>query len=154
MFPLTSRLLLREGYGTILSTAIQKCHREAVAGRIDAMNDPGAQLRRSTVELTMTQALVRYLQAQWSERDGVKQRLIPRIFGIFGHGNVVGLGEALEEYGADLPFHQAKNEEMMVHAASGYAKACNRLATFACTASIGPGSTNMVTGAAAATANP
>lgn len=117
------------------------------------MNKPEASLRRSTIELTTAQAIVLYLQAQWSERDGLKQRLIPRIFGIFGHGNVVGLGEALEEYGTDLPFHQAKNEEMMVHAASGYAKACNRLATFACTASIGPGSTNMVTGAAAATAN-
>ena len=117
------------------------------------MNEPGAAPSRSTVELTMAQAVVLYLQAQWSERDGFKQRLIPRIFGIFGHGNVVGLGEALEEYGSELPFHQAKNEEMMVHAASGYAKARNRLATFACSASIGPGSTNMVTGAAAATAN-
>src|SRR6266446_1395243 len=107
-------------------------------GRITAMNDSGAPLGRSTVELTMAQAVVLYLQAQSSERDGIRQRLIPRIFGIFGHGNVVGLGEALEEYGTDLPFHQAKNEEMMVHAASGYAKACNRLATFACTASIGP----------------
>jgi 3D-(3,5/4)-trihydroxycyclohexane-1,2-dione acylhydrolase (decyclizing) len=108
---------------------------------------------KSAIPLTAAQAIVKYLQAQWSERDGVKRRVIPRLFGIFGHGNVVGLGQALEEYGAELPYCQCKNEEMMVHAASGYAKACNRLSTFACSASIGPGSTNMVTGAAAATAN-
>ena len=96
------------------------------------MNELGAiPTGQKTVELTTAQAIVLYLQAQWSERDGVKQRLIPRMFGIFGHGNVVGLGEALEEYGADLPFHQVKNEEMMVHAASGYAKACNRLSAMA-----------------------
>ena len=117
------------------------------------MPDEGTALRRATVELTTAQAIVRYLLEQWSERDGIKQRLIPRLFGIFGHGNVVGLGQALDEFGTDLPFHQAKNEEMMVHAASGYAKATNRLSTFACTSSIGPGSTNLVTGAAAATAN-
>ena len=109
--------------------------------------------RSRNVELTVAQAIVRFLSVQWSERDGRRQRLIPRIFGIFGHGNVVGLGEALEEYGTDLTYHQAKNEEMMVHAASGYAKASRRLSTFACAASIGPGSTNMLTGAACATAN-
>ena len=104
-------------------------------------------------ELTTAQAITLYLQAQFSARDGVERRLVPRIFGIFGHGNVVGFGEALEEYGLDLPFHQPKNEEMMVHAAAGFAKASNRLSTFACSASIGPGSTNMITGAACATAN-
>jgi 3D-(3,5/4)-trihydroxycyclohexane-1,2-dione acylhydrolase (decyclizing) len=75
------------------------------------------------------------------------------MFGIFGHGNVAGLGEALEEYGTDLPFYQAKNEQSMVHAAIGFAKAKNRRSTLACTASIGPGSTNMLTGAATATVN-
>jgi len=107
----------------------------------------------ATVRLTVGQAVVRYLRAQWSERDGVRQRVIPAMFGIFGHGNVCGLGQALEEYGDELPFHQPKNEQSMVHTAIGYAKATRRLSTFACTASIGPGSTNMVTGAATATTN-
>lgn len=106
-----------------------------------------------TLRLTTAQALVRYLQAQWSERDGERRRLIPGIFGIFGHGNVCGLGEALSEAGPEFPFHQPKNEQSMVHTAIGYAKAAGRLSTFACTASIGPGSTNMVTGAATATTN-
>ncbi|HEX6566861.1 MAG TPA: 3D-(3,5/4)-trihydroxycyclohexane-1,2-dione acylhydrolase (decyclizing), partial [Chthoniobacterales bacterium] len=75
------------------------------------------------------------------------------MFGIFGHGNVAGLGQALEEYGSSLPFYQAKNEQSMVHAAIGFAKAKGRRSTLACTASIGPGSTNMLTGAATATVN-
>jgi 3D-(3,5/4)-trihydroxycyclohexane-1,2-dione acylhydrolase (decyclizing) len=108
---------------------------------------------RETLRLTVGQALVRYLQAQWSERDGVRRRVIPAMFGIFGHGNVCGLGQALEEQGTELPFHQPKNEQSMVHTAIGYAKATHRLSTLACTASIGPGSTNMVTGAATATTN-
>ncbi|MEQ8966938.1 MAG: 3D-(3,5/4)-trihydroxycyclohexane-1,2-dione acylhydrolase (decyclizing) [Azospirillaceae bacterium] len=103
--------------------------------------------------LTVAQAIVNFLKNQWTERDGQRRRLIPAAFGIFGHGNVAGLGQALREYGGGLPFHQAKNEQSMVHAAIGYAKACNRLSTLACTASIGPGSTNMVTGAATATIN-
>jgi 3D-(3,5/4)-trihydroxycyclohexane-1,2-dione acylhydrolase (decyclizing) len=108
---------------------------------------------RQTLRLTVGQALVRYLQVQWSERDGVRRRLIPAVFGIFGHGNVCGLGQALEEHGTELPFHQPKNEQSMVHTAIGYAKAMQRMSTLACTASIGPGSTNMVTGAATATTN-
>lgn len=106
-----------------------------------------------TVRLTAAQALVRFLQAQYSERDGERQRAIPAMFGIFGHGNVAGIGQALSEYGAELPFLQPKNEQSMVHAAIGYAKATRRAATLACTASIGPGSTNMLTGAATATTN-
>jgi 3D-(3,5/4)-trihydroxycyclohexane-1,2-dione acylhydrolase (decyclizing) len=101
----------------------------------------------------MAQALVRFLQAQYSSYDGREERLIGGIFGIFGHGNVAGMGEALEEYGQDLPFYQPKNEQAMVHSAIGYAKAKNRRATLACTASIGPGATNMLTGAATATIN-
>jgi 3D-(3,5/4)-trihydroxycyclohexane-1,2-dione acylhydrolase (decyclizing) len=108
---------------------------------------------RRTVRLTMGQALVRYLQVQSSERDGQRRRLIPAALGIFGHGNVTGLGQALESHGRELPFHQPKNEQSAVHTAVGYAKANLRLATLACTASIGPGSTNMVTGAALATVN-
>ena len=106
-----------------------------------------------TIRLTMAQAVVKYLQAQYSERDGNVRRLIPAMFGIFGHGNVCGMGQALEECGADLPYYQPCNEQSMVHTAIGFAKASHRLATLACTASIGPGSTNMITGAAAATIN-
>ena len=103
--------------------------------------------------LTMAQALVKYLSVQFSERDGKERRLIPAIFGIFGHGNVAGLGQALYEYGQELPYYQPRNEQSMVHTACGYAKATNRLATLACTSSIGPGATNMITGAALATIN-
>lgn len=106
-----------------------------------------------TVRLTMAQALVQYLQVQFSERDGTTRRLIPALFGIFGHGNVCGLGQALEECGQDLPYYQPCNEQSMVHTAIGFAKANHRLATFACTSSIGPGATNMITGAATATIN-
>jgi 3D-(3,5/4)-trihydroxycyclohexane-1,2-dione acylhydrolase (decyclizing) len=106
-----------------------------------------------TVRLTMSQALVKYLQSQYSERDGRTRRLIPAVFGIFGHGNVCGLGQALDELGADLPYYQPCNEQSMVHTALGFAKANLRLATLACTSSIGPGATNMVTGAATATIN-
>jgi 3D-(3,5/4)-trihydroxycyclohexane-1,2-dione acylhydrolase (decyclizing) len=93
------------------------------------------------------------LQVQYSERDGERQRLIPGLFGIFGHGNVAGLGQALEEHGRDLPYYQPCNEQSMVHTAIGYAKATCRRATLACTSSIGPGATNMLTGAAVATIN-
>lgn len=106
-----------------------------------------------TLRLTTAQALVAYLSVQHSERDGHRRRLIPMLFGIFGHGNVVGLGQALEEVGEQLPYYQGKNEQAMVHTAIGYAKACRRTATLACAASIGPGSANMITGAATATAN-
>jgi len=106
-----------------------------------------------TLRLTMAQALVKYLQAQYSERDERQRRLIPAMFGIFGHGNVAGLGQALFEYGADLPFYQPCNEQSMVHTAIGFAKANHRTAALACTASIGPGATNMLTGAATATVN-
>jgi 3D-(3,5/4)-trihydroxycyclohexane-1,2-dione acylhydrolase (decyclizing) len=110
-------------------------------------------LEGKTVRLTMAQALVQYLPAQHSERDGKTMRLIPAMFGIFGHGNATGLGQALWEYGQDLPFYQPCNEQSMVHTATGFAKANLRRATLACTASIGPGSTNMLTGAATATIN-
>lgn len=111
------------------------------------------QSPQRTVRLTVAQALVKYLQVQFTIRDGRSRRLIPAVFGIFGHGNVAGLGQALYEYGADLPYYQPCNEQSMVHTAVGYAKANYRLATMACTASIGPGATNMLTGAATATIN-
>ncbi|MGW7206006.1 3D-(3,5/4)-trihydroxycyclohexane-1,2-dione acylhydrolase (decyclizing) [Streptomyces sp. NPDC054837] len=107
----------------------------------------------STTRLTVAQALVRFLAAQYSERDGVRQRLIGATWGIFGHGNVAGLGQALIEYGDDMPYHQGRNEQSMVHAAIGYARQSNRLSTHAVTTSIGPGATNLVTGAALATIN-
>ncbi|MFN8373670.1 MAG: 3D-(3,5/4)-trihydroxycyclohexane-1,2-dione acylhydrolase (decyclizing) [Anaerolineae bacterium] len=108
---------------------------------------------QKTLRLTMAQAIVKYLQVQYSERDGQRRRLIQALFGIFGHGNVAGLSQALIEYGQDLPFMQPQNEQSMVHTASGFAKANLRLATLACTSSIGPGATNMITGAATATVN-
>src|SRR5918912_271328 len=108
---------------------------------------------RNDVRLTVGQALVRFLQVQYSRRDGEEQRLIPALFGIFGHGNVAGLSQALAEVGGDLPYFQPFNEQSMVHTAAGYAKATNRRATLACSSSIGPGATNMVTGAALATIN-
>jgi 3D-(3,5/4)-trihydroxycyclohexane-1,2-dione acylhydrolase (decyclizing) len=108
-------------------------------------------LAKRTVRLTTAQAIVRYLQMQFSERDAETRRLVPGMFGIFGHGNVHGLGQALDEYGTDLTFFQGHNEQSMVHAAVGYAKATRRRAALACTSSIGPGATNMVTGAAEAT---
>jgi 3D-(3,5/4)-trihydroxycyclohexane-1,2-dione acylhydrolase (decyclizing) len=107
----------------------------------------------TTIRLTMAQALVRFLAAQFSERDGVEQRFVNGCFGIFGHGNVAGVGEALFERPDLLTYYQARNEQAMVHAAVGYARMRNRLATIACTSSIGPGATNMVTGAALATIN-
>lgn len=103
--------------------------------------------------LTVAQAIVRFLQAQWTEADGERTRLIGGVWGIWGHGNVPGFSQAMEECGDDLPFHQPKNEQAMVHAALGYAKAMRRRSTMACSASIGPGAANMLTGAATATVN-
>ncbi len=108
---------------------------------------------QDTIRLTLGQALVKFLQVQFSERDGIERRLIQGMWGILGHGNVSGLSQALVEYGRDLPFYQPCNEQSMVHASSGFARANLRLATMACTSSIGPGTTNMLTGAATATIN-
>jgi 3D-(3,5/4)-trihydroxycyclohexane-1,2-dione acylhydrolase (decyclizing) len=105
------------------------------------------------MRLTMAQALVRFLSAQYAERDGVEHRFVSGCFGIFGHGNVAGIGEALFEQQELLTYFQARNEQAMVHAAVGYARMNNRLSMMACTSSIGPGATNMVTGAALATIN-
>ncbi|MFE7897890.1 3D-(3,5/4)-trihydroxycyclohexane-1,2-dione acylhydrolase (decyclizing) [Streptomyces sp. NPDC057424] len=107
-----------------------------------------------TRRLTTAQALVRFLSAQYTERDGVRRRLIAGTWGIFGHGNVAGVGQALLEAGEHvMPFHQGRNEQSMVHAAVGYARQLNRLSAQAVTTSIGPGATNLVTGAALATIN-
>ena len=101
----------------------------------------------------MAQALLRFLSSQYVERDGVEQRFFAGVWGIFGHGNVAGIGEALFESPDVLPYHMARNEQSMVHTAVGYARHKDRLQTFACTSSIGPGATNMLTGAALATVN-
>ncbi len=121
-----------------------------------------------TIRLTVAQAIVRFLETQHVERDGEENPFFAGCWGIFGHGNVAGLGQALLEremrVGASgeggagegphvLRYHQARNEQAMVHASTAYARHRDRLATFACTASVGPGSTNMVTGAALATVN-
>jgi 3D-(3,5/4)-trihydroxycyclohexane-1,2-dione acylhydrolase (decyclizing) len=101
----------------------------------------------------MAQALVRFLANQHVERDGIVQRFFAGCFGIFGHGNVAGVGQALLEYQDELTYYQSRNEQAMVHTAAAYARQKNRLQTLACTSSIGPGATNMVTGAALATIN-
>ena len=117
-----------------------------------------------TVQLTVAQAVVRFLACQLSERDGVQQRLIEGIFGIFGHGNIAGLGQALMQAQSEgdhapeaeqggLRYFQCRNEQAMVHTAVGFSRMRNRLQTLACTTSVGPGATNLVTGAALATIN-
>jgi 3D-(3,5/4)-trihydroxycyclohexane-1,2-dione acylhydrolase (decyclizing) len=118
-----------------------------------------------SVRLTVAQAIVRFLEVQYVERDDVESPFFAGCWGIFGHGNVAGIGQALlerehaenagepEAQGHVLRYHQARNEQAMVHAAVGYARHRDRLSAFACSASVGPGSTNMVTGAALATIN-
>ncbi|HEY4725510.1 MAG TPA: 3D-(3,5/4)-trihydroxycyclohexane-1,2-dione acylhydrolase (decyclizing) [Actinomycetota bacterium] len=108
---------------------------------------------RDTVRLTVAQAIVTYLSRQYSVADGRRRRLVPAALGIFGHGNVAGLGQALDQLSDALPFIQGRNEQALVHAATAYAKASRRHATLAVTASIGPGALNMVTGAGVATVN-
>jgi 3D-(3,5/4)-trihydroxycyclohexane-1,2-dione acylhydrolase (decyclizing) len=106
-----------------------------------------------TVRLTVAQAIVTYLSRQHSVADGRRRRLVPAALGIFGHGNVAGLGQALDQLSDALPFIQGRNEQALVHVATAYAKASRRHATLAVTASIGPGALNMVTGAGVATVN-
>ena len=105
--------------------------------------------------LTTGQALVRFMARQFVERDGRENRFIEGIWAIFGHGNVAGLGQGIVEFSQaeGLRFYRPQNEQAMVHTAAAFAKHRNRLATFACTTSIGPGATNMLTGAAGATVN-
>ncbi len=100
----------------------------------------------------MAQALIAFLKNQYVERDGVEQTFFAGCFGIFGHGNIAGIGQALQQM-PEFRYYQARNEQAMVHTATAFAKVHNRLRAFACTSSIGPGATNMVTGAATATIN-
>src|SRR4051812_49389346 len=115
-----------------------------------------------TIRLTVAQATIEFLAAQWSERDGVRQKLFAGCFGIFGHGNVAGVGQALLQHETQaldagrrpgLPYVLARNEQAMVHTSVAFARQKDRLQTWVCTASVGPGSSNMVTGAALATIN-
>ncbi len=105
-----------------------------------------------TRRATMAQALVGFLKNQHVERDGREQPFFHGVWGIFGHGNIAGLGQALQE-NPDFRYYLSRNEQAAVHTATAFAKARNRLSTFACTSSIGPGATNMITGAATATIN-
>jgi 3D-(3,5/4)-trihydroxycyclohexane-1,2-dione acylhydrolase (decyclizing) len=114
----------------------------------DVFTERGHMTRR----LTMAQALVTFLKNQYSQRDGKQYRFFEGCVGIFGHGNVAGIGQALEQ-DPELPYYLFRNEQAMVHTAAGFARASNRLRTLVCTTSIGPGATNMVTGAAGATIN-
>src|SRR5260370_12448344 len=105
-----------------------------------------------TRRLTTGQARVEFMNNQFVERDGHETPFVAGAWGIFGHGNVAGLGQALHQ-SLDFPYYLSRNEQGMVHTATAFAKMRNRLATFACTSSIGPGATNMITGAALATIN-
>jgi 3D-(3,5/4)-trihydroxycyclohexane-1,2-dione acylhydrolase (decyclizing) len=107
----------------------------------------------STIRLTMAQALLRFLDNQYLSVDGSEQKFVEGVFGIFGHGNVTGIGEALERSAGSLTYRQGKNEQGMVHSAIAFAKQRNRQQIYACTSSIGPGALNMVTAAATATVN-
>lgn len=107
----------------------------------------------STIRLTVSQAIIKFLEAQYVERDGETQRFFGGGFGIFGHGNVGGLGQAMLEYQDEFPYYQGRNEQSMVHIGIGYAKMRNRLGALAVSTSIGPGATNMVTGAGTASVN-
>lgn len=106
-----------------------------------------------TIRLTMAQALIKFLDNQYVEFDGIENKFVKGIFTIFGHGNVLGLGQALEQDPGDLIVHQGRNEQGMAHAAMGFAKQKHRKQIYACTSSVGPGAANMVTAAATATAN-
>lgn len=107
----------------------------------------------STQRLTMAQALVKFLDNQYLSVDGVETKFVAGVFTIFGHGNVLGLGQALEQNAGDLVVHQGRNEQGMAHAATGFAKQKLRRQIYACSSSVGPGAANMLTAAATATAN-
>ena len=105
-----------------------------------------------SIRLTVAQAVIKYLNQQYVERDGTENKFFAGCFGILGHGNVAGIGQAIQQQN-DLKYYQCRNEQSMVHTAAAYTKMKNRLSTFMCTTSIGPGATNMLTAAAGASIN-
>jgi len=111
----------------------------------------------TTRKMTVSQAIVEFLAHQYTVDGNYRERTIPGVFGIFGHGNVAGIGQALKQFSVEnpslMPYYQARNEQAMVHESSAFARMKRRRATFACAASVGPGATNMLTGAAVATTN-
>lgn len=111
----------------------------------------------ATKAMTVSQALIEFLAHQWTVDGDIRERTIPGVFGIFGHGNVAGIGQALKQFNVEqpdlMPYHQARNEQAMVHQSVGYARMHRRRATYASAASVGPGAANMLTGAALATSN-
>ena len=107
-----------------------------------------------TQRLTVAQALIKFLDNQYIEVDGKVTKFVKGIFAIFGHGNVLGLGQALEQDSGELVVHQGRNEQGMAHIATGFAKQKLRRQIYACTSSVGPGAANMITAAATATAKP
>src|SRR6266480_1041095 len=122
--------------------------RNIVSRTIERINMDKQAIKR----MTMAQSIIDFLKNQYVERDGVELPFFAGCFGIFGHGNIAGISQALQQM-PEFRYYQARNEQAMVHAAVAYAKTKNRLQTLACTSSIGPGATNMVTGAATATIN-
>jgi len=120
---------------------------------VKIMSATSAYSAGSAERLTMAQALIRFLAKQYVARDGKENAFFAGVWGIFGHGNVAGIGQALQQLSSEMKYYQSRNEQAQVHAAIAYAKQKNRLQTFACTSSIGPGATNMITGAAVATVN-
>ena len=105
------------------------------------------------MKLSVAQALIKFINQQYVSIDGTERKLFKGIFTLFGHGNVLGLGQALEENSGDLEVYQGRNEQGMAHAATAFAKQNHQKQLIACTASVGPGSANMITAAATATAN-
>ncbi len=111
----------------------------------------------ATRKMSVGQAIVEFLSHQYTVDGDYRERTIAGVFGIFGHGNVAGIGQALKQLSISdpglMPYHQARNEQAMVHESSAFARMNRRRATFACASSVGPGATNMLTGAAVATTN-
>src|SRR5205085_4516705 len=142
-----SRRSLIEQDPKILPIIIGRAHSKPAPAQ-----DGGDMSHQTTKRMTMAQAVIAFLKNQYVERDGVEQPFFAGCFGIFGHGNIAGIGQALQQM-PEFRYYQARNEQAMVHVATAFAKVKNRRQTFACTSSIGPGATNMVTGAATATIN-
>src|SRR5690606_37399582 len=125
------------------------------ASAVDARRNESMTM--TTRSMTVSQALIEFLAHQWTVDGDIRERTIPGVIGIFGHGNVAGIGQALRQLNVNapdlMPYYQARNEQAMVHQSVGFSRIHRRRATFASAASVGPGATNMLTGAALATTN-